>query len=139
MSHFALPTRKKIFNWFTKGRTNPNCESCRSEGQQRIESHEHLFFECPQATKIWERTDQVIERICGGNQASHFDLAFAVFPSPTFLPTKKLVMTIIQITLYHIWIARNGKTFENFPACTENLATDTIRFYGGTPSTIFLS
>ena len=104
--HHGLPTRTKIVRW-KGGNFNPNCLYCRSLKHFVPEDLVHLFFECEYAYRIWREVKKILALLLPNNQIHSFLLTFAIFPSGVTWPIKKVVLTLIQISLYRIWLNHN--------------------------------
>ncbi|XP_058219469.1 uncharacterized protein LOC131330020 [Rhododendron vialii] len=89
---------------------SPECSLC-----QEKESHDHLFFNCPYSQKVWGAIQTKLH--VSWSPRSWFD--WISFPSGVKGKTLKAVLTklVFTVAVYHIWIERNVRKFQNL-SCT---------------------
>ena len=105
--HLALPTRKRIATWRSMGHLNPNCVYCRQNNTLKVETHLHLFFDCPIAFELWSSIKTIIQKLIPAQRVQTFMLTMGIFPTTATITTKRLIATLIQLTLHAVWINRN--------------------------------
>ena len=95
------------------GNINPNCAYCRRNNKLKIETHLHLFFDCPSAYAIWRYVRPIIELLVPQQtKVQCFIFSFGTNMKNFPISIQRLIMTIVQLTLYHIWINRNCYSIE---------------------------
>jgi len=111
--HRALPTKARIVKWQCKGRLNPNCSICLRSNKSHLEHHVHLFFDCPHAFAVWRLVKLVLGKLLPKHRPQCYMFTFALFPSDMTPQSRKLTMTLVQLTLFEIWINRNKYNYEH--------------------------
>ena len=100
--HRVIPSKVFVQKRY-KGSTQVDikCASCNKK-----ESTEHIFSHCQQAKFIWNFVYPTIKAIIG-SPFKIFDLFLNKFESNTSIDKKKMILTLIQISLHNIWKNRN--------------------------------
>ena len=84
----------------------PNCHYC-----NRTEDNIHLFTTCPRIDKIWANYQPTLTKLTN----KHSKLEQHILTLSTANQNKittKLLLTIVQITLYEIWRTRNNYKYD---------------------------
>ena len=84
-------------HWHVEG--GPNCVLC---SQSRLETRDHLFFECPFATRCWAAIDIIWD--CNIDISPRLNMASHEFSGPCFMETFSCVT-------WNIWKLRNDFIF----------------------------
>ena len=101
-----LPTRDRILSWGLQ--VPDSCVLC-ADG---LESHNHLFFDCPFAVQIWNK-------FCGrfiSSPPAHLQAAVLMssqFQDPYSSQVKVIFKLILQVKIYGLWRERNARIFRN--------------------------
>lgn len=91
----------RTFHW-----SNTNCKFC-----PIIENQDHIFLDCPQADLLWKYVFPAIRAILKPHSFRLQDLIAGHFHNDTNFNKRKLVLTIIQITMHTLWLNRNSFLF----------------------------
>ena len=105
--HLALPTRESMARWKARGATNPHCMSCRETNQNIVETHLHIFVECKQAYNMWKLVEPIIQLLQPDKPTQCFYLIMGIYQPGVPMQMKKLIATVVQLTLHQIWLNRN--------------------------------
>ncbi|KAG7588702.1 Reverse transcriptase domain [Arabidopsis suecica] len=99
-----LPTRDRLRRW---GMNIPaSCVLCLSG----VESHDHLFFECPFSSEIWEfLASKFLHNPPSNISAVSSWITLHNLPSQSKVAT--ILKLLLQIVLYHLWKERNARIF----------------------------
>ena len=114
--HFKFLHRIHKSNVFVKQRTpsmnwnqlNLKCAVC----PDNIEDNEHIFFNCPAADLVWNFIYPTVQEILKPNPFKIPSLILNDFPQGTSIQKKKMVLTLIQISMHSIWMNRNKVLFD---------------------------
>ena len=110
--HLALPTLQLLKKWNHNGNLNPNCKACRADNKEKIESHLHLFFDCDKAFDVWRQVKKIIQKLIPKVKIQCFMFTMNIFPKEVSETMKRLIITLIQLTIHNIWLNRNRFHFE---------------------------
>lgn len=104
---YRLHTLDRISNW--NSIQDAKCKLCNSED----ETHEHLFFQCNYSNQIWQSVKQKLNL----NHSLNDTLREVLEYLETRLQKKNSISNMIDVaigtTVWHIWIERNQRTFQN--------------------------
>ena len=92
----------------------PNCDYC-----NRTEDNIHLFTTCPRIDKIWANYQPTLTKLTN----KHSKLEQHILTLSTANQNKittKLLLTIVQITLYEIWRTRNNYKYDKTQISQDN-------------------
>ena len=106
--HLAIPTNEKLHKWTSKVVPNANCKQCLLRQNPQIETDIHLFFSCPNAFGLWKWVKTIIMKLLPNHPARCFVYSMNIFPDDVPNNIRKLVLTLIQITMHQIWVNRNS-------------------------------
>ncbi len=109
--HRILPTNdfmKKRFKGRGYNQTDPKCKGC-----TETETNEHIFFQCIHAKDLWAFIKPSIAKLLQNTPFKMFKLTMNTTHKNIALVRRKLVITLIQITLHTIWLNRNRLKFKN--------------------------
>ena len=67
-----------------------------------IEDNEHIFLNCPAADLVWNFIYPTVQEILKPNPFKIPSLIFNQFPQGTTIQKKKMVLTLIQISMHSI-------------------------------------
>ncbi|XP_074278317.1 uncharacterized protein LOC141601910 [Silene latifolia] len=99
--------RKRNFQWYCY------CQTC-SATSEILESLDHLFRDCPLASRIWAASTLGIRTSVGSNiPIQQWVLNWLNLLSKS--PTPTLSISFFVSTLWHIWCARNRLIFHDTP------------------------
>lgn len=92
-------------------KVQPFCKYCLTLGKSRVEDVFHLFFKCGRAHLLWQKVMPILKIFSPHRRIHKVDILLSVFPHGTSEQVRKLLLSLVQITLQKIWINRNF--FEN--------------------------
>ena len=78
--HLSLPTLEQIRKWAKMENLNPNCKACRQNNKNKLETHLHLFFDCPQAYNLWRQVKKIIQKLIPKEKVQCFMFLMNIFP-----------------------------------------------------------
>ena len=102
-----LKTQDLMTQWDVNAANMPlSCPLC----EMQMDSHNHLFFECPFSTKVWNSTKVKAEL---HNIPSDWDSIIAAFAHLAQVNSVKSVVAklVLAATVYFIWQERNSRLF----------------------------
>ena len=112
LMHFAMPTRERLASWLYAVMPIAYCKSCLSRGKQLVETDIHLFFSCTNAYTLWTWAKGIIKKLLPNHPARCFLYSFNIFPDDVPNNIRKLIMTLIQVTLHQVWVNRNSTSLD---------------------------
>ena len=109
--HRVLPTNAFMRQRF-RGRgyqhLNTRCISC----PNNVENIPHLFFQCLSATPLLTYIYPSVAQLLRFQPFKLFKITLNIFPPNVPLCIRHMVVTLVQITLYVIWLNRNARKFD---------------------------
>ena len=87
---------------------NAYCKQCLIGRKQVIETDVHLSFSCPNAYGLQKGVKTVIQKPLLDHPARCFLYSMNICPDDVSNNMRKLVLTLIQITMHQIWVNRNS-------------------------------
>lgn len=99
-----LYTEDRLVTFGTKSQSY--CSFC-----QGHESHDHLFFNCPYTSQVWSQVTGLLNEVWASKSWSGWVSFISSFKGKSL---KALMIKLaFTITIYHIWIERNHRKFQN--------------------------
>lgn len=99
--HNRLTTCDRMISW-NRG-INPSCVLC----QAPMETHEHLFFACSFASRVWEALSR---KLLQQRYTCSFTALLSLLTSSTIKGTSRFLFRLVfQATVYSIWFERNRR------------------------------
>ena len=111
--HLAFPTRDMRKKWTAQKNMNPHCQYCRRISSFQMENHLHAFFSCPLAYNVWAKIKPILQMMFLKDPISTLRITLGLFPPNIKYSIRKLAVSLIQITLYRVWLNYNLYAFES--------------------------
>ncbi|GKB60710.1 RNA-directed DNA polymerase, eukaryota, reverse transcriptase zinc-binding domain protein, partial [Tanacetum coccineum] len=89
------------------------------------DSHDHLFFDCPYSKKVWDKIKAKGKMGSGTNSLCHIVNHMAANPHRNKI-WQVVNNLIISSTVYHIWLERNRRIFQNQKRTEDDLLESTV-------------
>ena len=106
--HLAIPTCERLSSWTSTVKPNAYCKQCLAGRKQLTETDIHLFFSCPNAYGLWKWVKTIMGKLLPEHPARCFLYSMNIFPDDVPNNIRKLILTLIQITMHQIWVNRNS-------------------------------
>ena len=106
--HLAIPTYERLSSWKSTVMPNAYCKQCLVGRNQVTETDVHLFFACPNAYGLWKWVKTIIKKLLPDHPARCLLYSMNIFPDDVPNNVRKLILTLIQITMHQIWVNRNS-------------------------------
>ncbi|GJV62569.1 hypothetical protein Tco_1473397 [Tanacetum coccineum] len=102
-----LKTQDLIPAWDVSDSLGGVCSLC--EGV--LDSHDHLFFECPFASGIWNRIKGMAD--LGSSATNVYDIIYNLLPFVKRRTTRSVIAKlVVAATAYYVWQERNWRLFK---------------------------
>ena len=82
------------------------CTTCPQNS--RVENLYHLFIGCPRASEIWDVIWPSINQLTRNNPFNIQKLILNIHSTNLHINIRRMINTILQITMHRIWINRNS-------------------------------
>ncbi|XP_056690365.1 uncharacterized protein [Spinacia oleracea] len=117
--HGRLPTKDRILQWGIV--TDGLCSLCGS----KLESTQHLFFQCSFSKKVWQKFLQGLH-ISRAVQNFDQEIQFPIRMSKNTIAVSKLFLAGFAETVYGLWLQRNQRVFAGHIQTAEQISRDVI-------------
>ncbi|XP_019258261.1 PREDICTED: uncharacterized protein LOC109236524 [Nicotiana attenuata] len=115
-----LMTCDRLINW--KINVEPECVMCKQENETR----DHLFWQCPYATQVWNKMCRWLGKQHLGNGNWQQFLQWTIRQAKGKSSYAMTFRMIFAETVYHLWLERNRRVFEKKSRKEEQLTRDSI-------------
>ena len=107
--HQSLYTNENLSKFKAKDgkKVEPFCDFCRTKGKNTVESIFHLFFKCERAHLVWQQVMPILKVLSPHRRVRKINILLADFDAGTSEVSRRLLLSVIQITMQKIWLNRN--------------------------------